>query len=90
MCGIWLFLLKNSTNTNTNDIKNHVSYKDIVDNFMKTSNRGPDRSTLEILNKPNNIVIGFHRLSIMDPSTKGDQPFKLETGEKTIWAICNG
>ena len=86
MCGIWLFLLKNSTD----NIKKIVNYKDIFDDFMKTSIRGPDRSTLEILDKPNNVIVGFHRLSIMDPSTKGDQPFKVETGERTIWALCNG
>jgi asparagine synthase (glutamine-hydrolysing) len=87
MCGIWLLLLKNSTD----DIKKIMNLKDIFDSFMKTSNRGPDRSTLEILDKPNNVLVGFHRLSIMDPSTKGDQPFKLEIKDgRTIWTICNG
>lgn len=86
MCGIWLYLLKNSSVS----VKDFVDFKDVFDNFMKTSNRGPDRSTLEILDNPNNIMLGFHRLSIMDPTTKGDQPFKLEIGEKTIWVICNG
>ena len=87
MCGIWLFLLKNSSQ----DIKDFLHKKNMFETFMKTSSRGPDRSTLEILDKPNNVLLGFHRLSIMDPSTKGDQPFKLETeNNRTIWAICNG
>jgi len=58
--------------------------------FMKTQKRGPDRSTFEYLGEPNNIYIGFHRLSIMDPSTRGDQPFKLEYNNRTIFVICNG
>ncbi len=85
MCGIWLFLLKANAE---NGMDKYIS--SINDNFMKTSKRGPDRSTLEFLHKPNNMAIGFHRLSIMDPSIKGDQPFKLENNNRTIWSICNG
>jgi asparagine synthase (glutamine-hydrolysing) len=84
MCGIWLFLLQKSTD----DIKNFLL--GTYDAFMKTAKRGPDRSTFEVLSNPNNIAMGFHRLSIMDPSVKGDQPFKIENGSRTIWTICNG
>ena len=72
MCGIWLFLLQKSTD----DIKNFLL--GTYDAFMKTAKRGPDRSTFEVISQPNNVAIGFHRLSIMDPSVKGDQPFKIE------------
>lgn len=67
----------------------------------KLSLRGPDRSTFhEISEYGHALYLGFHRLSIMDPSTDGDQPFKLEhkkyneIGEliehRSIYAICNG
>lgn len=64
--------------------------KQVYDSFMKTHMRGPDRSTFELLHNPSNVLIGFHRLSIMDPTIKGDQPFKIESGDRTIWTICNG
>ena len=83
MCGIWMYLLNSITNTKPN-------YKKLYKAFMKTATRGPDRSIFEYLGSPNNAFIGFHRLSIMDTSIKGDQPFKLENGNKTIWSICNG
>lgn len=83
MCGIWVYLTKNkSIETN---------YAKIYSTFMKSRNRGPDRSHLVALNlKYNDIYIGFHRLSIMDTSTKGDQPFILEDEERIIYAVCNG
>ena len=84
MCGIWAYILKNKNQDISKYLDKIYSY------YTKTSMRGPDRSSFEVLSKPNNMAIGFHRLSIMDPSTKGDQPFKIENGENTIWCICNG
>jgi asparagine synthase (glutamine-hydrolysing) len=84
MCGIWMYLLKSTDSKMTDFISQ------LYDNFMKTVNRGPDRSTLELLHNPSNIMLGFHRLSIMDPTIKGDQPFKFEYDNRTIWTICNG
>ena len=83
MCGIWFFLSK---------LKNldHELYAKCMDSFMKTKNRGPDRSHFEVLQEPINSMIGFHRLSIMDPGVKGDQPFKIINGDHTIFTICNG
>lgn len=83
MCGIWFYLSKK--------IITDADFSRLVSSFMKIKMRGPDRSTLEFFYEPVNMAIGFHRLSIMDPSVKGDQPFKLEKGDgNTIYVICNG
>jgi asparagine synthase (glutamine-hydrolysing) len=75
MCGIWLLF---------GDICNLNGY---YEKFMNIKHRGPDRSTLEILD---NTILGFHRLSINDLSINGDQPFKLENDTSIIYCICNG
>jgi asparagine synthase (glutamine-hydrolysing) len=80
MCGIWALLSKSSA---------PIQW-DYYKAFTATTARGPDRSRFIELNKPFDIKIGFHRLSIMDLSTKGDQPFIIETPEKTVYTICNG
>lgn len=83
MCGIWLYLLKNSSTI--------VDYGHLYSSFMKIKARGPERSRFITLNDLG-IFIGYHRLSIMDTSTNGDQPFILELPEqqRTIYVICNG
>jgi len=81
MCGIWLYI---STNGNKTTSPN------FFDAFMKLQSRGPERSRYVILNKKG-IHIGFHRLSIMDPTVKGDQPFVIETPDgRTLYIFCNG
>ena len=81
MCGIWLYLHKSGKKT--------LSYGELYDSFMKIESRGPDRSSFLKLSDYN-LYIGFHRLSIMDVSTRGDQPFIHETEEKVYYLICNG
>lgn len=56
--------------------------------FMKLKNRGPDKSIFMELS--DNLRIGFHRLSIMDVSSLGDQPFVVEYKNRTIYTMCNG
>lgn len=74
MCGIFLFLKKNGYKVN----------KELIDkSFEKISARGPDNSQI---NQYNNLYFGFHRLSIMDTSDLGNQPFNM----KNIILICNG
>lgn len=53
--------------------------------FKDTSHRGPDNTT--VLDVTNNLTIGFHRLSINDPSDSGNQPFVLDDD---IYLIVNG
>ena len=74
MCGIyWLHYTK--------------SYKPDVKlintNFNKGSGRGPDNSKFDELN---NNIMGFHRLSINDLSSNGDQPFIIDS----YALVCNG
>ena len=51
--------------------------------------RGPERSSFLNL-REYGIMLGFHRLSIMDKSHSADQPFRIETNDKIIYSICNG
>lgn len=57
---------------------------------QKIVHRGPDRSVMLTLNSPVNAMISFERLSIMDPSSNGDQPFKYEHDGHTVYCMCNG
>ena len=74
MCGIWGLL------------GTYESTK-IYDLFNTIKKRGTNNS---ILINNNNYKIGFHRLSIMDLSIKGDQPFTYSDDNRTIYIICNG
>ncbi len=76
MCGIWTFI-------------NHDSYSltDLFNDFMKIKHRGPDFSNFQIYN---NVLVGFHRLSIMDLSFKSNQPYVLKEHNKTVVFVCNG
>lgn len=81
MCGIWLYLHRVNRRTLTDG--------EIYSAFMKIKQRGPDRSIFRSLDKYG-LHIGFHRLSIMDVTTRGDQPFIIETDDKIVYTICNG
>jgi len=87
MCGIWGILSLNNLKYDLN-----LLFK----KFNEIKYRGPDRSIFTI--NPNYIV-GFHRLSIMDTSIQGDQPFSLSYNYKndngieflrTIYMTTNG
>ena len=78
MCGIFSYITNNNENILLENDKN------IYNNFMKIKNRGPDNS--QYLCIKNNIILGFHRLSINDISDLGNQPMKL----KDYYLICNG
>lgn len=82
MCGIWAYLSKLGR-FHHKDVEYYTAFNAIKE-------RGPDRSRYMELNGKIPMKIGFHRLSIMDLSTKGDQPFVYETREKTIYALTNG
>ncbi len=81
MCGIWAYLLHN---------KIDFEYNVIFNNFMNLSGRGPDSLNFEFYK--NKYMTGFHRLSIMDTSYKGSQPFEYYDNETDIkyTCICNG
>jgi asparagine synthase (glutamine-hydrolysing) len=74
MCGIFAYLGSN--------------YKigDLISYFMKIQKRGPDSSIMRQINKE--LILGFHRLSIVDLSHTGEQP--LYSKDDNIVLICNG
>ena len=82
MCGIWSYFSRK-------DFNNEVDFYKM---FLKLRNRGPDRSKFEYINFMKiHLYLGFHRLSIMDPSVLGDQPFCHRVSQhKTVYTICNG
>ena len=82
MCGIWLLLSKKDFD------------EEYFRSFNKVKGRGPDYFDFKNI-KTNNINlksinIGFHRLSIMDTSLNGSQPFEINDDKNNIFCICNG
>ena len=75
MCGIWGLFGK------------YDHYQKIYDLFNVIKKRGKNKSTLI---SADDYKIGFHRLSIMDLSIQGDQPFTYSDDNRTIYIICNG
>jgi len=75
MCGIFFYNGKK------------YSYKQIIDNFYKIRNRGPDSSILQQID--DNNILGFHRLSINDISNYGSQPL-YHPKDNNLILICNG
>ena len=101
MCGIWALFLKSLSATTPVGGWSRNYYEA----FKCLAPRGPDRSHLVEYNGNLNIKLGFHRLSIMDPSPRGDQPFTLEYEERDgagvegvegsprshiVTVVCNG
>lgn len=81
MCGIFAYL--NLIHKN-NKIK---LSNDIFENFNRIRNRGPEYSCLQLYD---DIIIGFHRLAILNTNYNGNQPYILESKDKKIIFICNG
>lgn len=81
MCGIWALF------------SNCTIPRDCYNWFMTMKHRGPNNSFF-IEQSDYSFAIGFHRLSIMDMTSKGDQPFidksKVDKKNNTIYCICNG
>ena len=57
----------------------------IHDAISLIEHRGPDSTTMQIYDE-NRLLFGFHRLAIMDPTRKGNQPLNLNG----YYLICNG
>ena len=60
-----------------------VSFSEFKAGFDKTVSRGPDMSRIV---DTGHGLLGFHRLSIMDLSEDGMQPFELDGS----YVVCNG
>lgn len=68
MCGIFFYWSKSSING--------YQKKKLIKSFNKIKHRGPDASRVRYHN--NNVMVGFHRLAIVDPTDDGMQPFEDE------------
>jgi asparagine synthase (glutamine-hydrolysing) len=86
MCGIWLYLVKRESSQNNSYVNKEI--KNISD---KIEPRGPDMGSEKIIKFNNyNLFLKFYRLSIMDLSTLGMQPFSINEIDRKIDLMCNG
>ena len=81
MCGIWTFFARPGTDA-------VAAAPQLFGPFTRVQPRGPDNSVFEQIGR--RFALGFHRLAIMDPSVRGDQPFVMKEGERTVYALANG
>jgi len=88
MCG--LFVLECQTQAPLNSAPHFPSENEFLKALNLIAHRGPDDHKIELLNQ--RIYFGFHRLSIMDLSSAGNQPFYGIThparGPNAL--MCNG
>ena len=81
MCGIWALLSKAG-------IKQQ-DYGKLYTSFMKIKNRGPEYSSFDLITSQ--ILLGFHRLAIMDLTAEGNQPFHhVRSDGSCVYCVCNG
>lgn len=78
MCGIWSLV---------NLTKKKLDRIQLFQDFCNLDHRGPDNSYFETYE---NVMIGFHRLAIVDDTFLSNQPFILEDSQRTVVLICNG
>ena len=80
MCGIWVYFFQKSSKK--------INLEELFSKFNNLNGRGPDNINFTFYK--NMFITGFHRLSIMDTSTNGNQPFKYFHNRTTYICICNG
>jgi len=85
MCGI--FSVIGLGKKDSQDSQDPQDFSRLYEDFMSMKHRGPDHSTFQVLP---HLVIGFHRLAIVDPTMRSNQPFVYETDERTVIFLCNG
>ena len=85
MCGIFSVIRAGKQSSQDNQDSQDISR--LYEDFMSMKHRGPDHSTFQVLPQ---LVIGFHRLAIVDPTMRSNQPFVYETDERTVLFLCNG
>jgi asparagine synthase (glutamine-hydrolysing) len=88
MCGIWAYLHSTLPSSSTAPPR---PLSDLFSDALQLAHRGPDHFHFEHL-PTTGLTLAFHRLAIVNPTLKGNQPFKWEdphTG-KTLLLMCNG
>ena len=84
MCGIFAYIFNNGLDIS---LKRN---KEILNAFIKTKHRGPENSIIKNMDLGSRkVILGFHRLSIMDKSDMGNQPTTL-LQYPHLTLICNG
>ena len=81
MCGIWSLIRLGKSKAKNHDMTQ------LFQDFYQLKHRGPDNSYFETYN---NVILGFHRLAIMDDTFTSNQPFIYEDEQRTVVFICNG
>ena len=79
MCGIWVLCHRDEQPQQNSDA--------LYAKFQQLTNRGPDYSSFQVYP---GATVGFHRLSIVNSSFYGNQPFVIEDGNSTFVFVCNG
>lgn len=79
MCGIWAYLSKHG--------HARAKYAELKSAIDRVKVRGPDTTSVMESEK---FLLAFHRLAIMDPSSKGNQPFTRDVGKMKYICMCNG
>jgi asparagine synthase (glutamine-hydrolysing) len=88
MCGIFA-LIKQLTENSDKKLLSRQEIKSINKKIgFSLTQRGPDLTT-PIIDKETNSLFIFYRLSIMDTSSNGNQPFRPTEGRNIIM-LCNG
>ena len=88
MCGIFA-LIKQLTENSDKKLLSRQEIKSINKKIgFSLTQRGPDL-TIPIIDKETNSLFIFYRLSIMDTSSNGNQPFRPTEGRNIIM-LCNG
>jgi len=77
MCGIWALI----------PLAGQKTANAWFEDFYQLKHRGPDHTSFEVYRQ---VVLGFHRLAILDDRAAANQPFVLEEEAGTVLCMCNG
>lgn len=83
MCGIFAYLLSRHKSVQFPVQKRRL----LQQAFVQCQHRGPDNSIFRTVNS--HLCLGFHRLSIVGMSDKGNQPMCLAE-YPSLYLVCNG
>lgn len=88
MCGIFFYVgrrIGGETKRKTGKSRQTTKQK-LEAAFEKIKHRGPDLSLVKYYN--DNVMVGFHRLAIVDPTRSGMQPFEIPFRKQGTRFVC--